>query len=192
MEKEPKREYLPRIIEKTRKARIQTEKRLLCLDALLRHVTVFYSSISIVLSLMPLFLHDASGRVLDAISFLSIASAVIFTICSLYASGQNYAVRAERIKFAYLELQRIALELDDAIESAGREDTTQRIDSIAEHYVDIVSRTENHTDMDFRIGTGRADGFELLRYSIQLMGLRLGIYLALPIALVLITFVVCF
>lgn len=145
-ESENKTRYLPVIIGKTRKARIEAERRLLRLDALSKHASVFYACLTTLLSLASVFL-DYKG-----LPFLSIASAVVVAICTVYSSAQNYGVRAEKMKACYLELQRLHLMLD------GRQDCKEDgaesiVDEIGRRYVDILERTENHTPRDYEIAS---------------------------------------
>lgn len=187
----PKDYYLPLLIKNTRAARIQAEKRLLGLDALVKHATVYYSCLTLILSLAPLFLTGASETTKNVLSFLSIASAAIITICTMYVSGQNYAVRAERMKFVYLELQRLWLEVDSAKARLEELELIKEMDAIGDRYVDIVASTENHTEEDY--STGKEGGnIAARRYrEIRIWGLRAFIYVLIPLVLVLVSLIIC-
>lgn len=50
-----KLEYLPILLDKTRKSRIEAERRLLKLDALAKHACVYYACVTTLLSLSTLF-----------------------------------------------------------------------------------------------------------------------------------------
>ena len=187
----PKDHYLPLLIKNTRAARIQAEKRLLGLDALVKHATVYYSCLTLILSLAPLFLTGASDTAKNVLSFLSIASAAIITICTMYVSGQNYAVRAERMKFVYLELQRLWLEVDSAKVRLEEPELTKEMDAIGNRYVDIVASTENHTEEDYFIGK-EGGNITARRYQeIRIWVLRTFIYVLIPLVLVLISLTIC-
>lgn len=176
----PKASYLQDIISKTRKARINAECRLLELDALLKHATLFYSCITVALTLVQLFYVDEGSNASRTLSFLSVVSAIIITICTTYASSQNYAVRAEQMKTCYLELQRLSLQLDDVDQEAESCGTSLRIDSIGEKYVDVLARTENHLQTDY-YGAG-AFCFSINGKSLNYFVLRFLVYV-LPILL---------
>lgn len=188
IEEKTKEQYLPGIIEKTREARIKTEKRLLELDALLKHATIFYACITALLSILPLFIDRTHASCLNRISFLSIASAFIITTCTIYASGQNYAVRAEQVKHAYLELQRLWLQLDNNTHAQNVDPID--VDTIGERYVDIVASTENHSNEDWAFSKeGKATKLQkackLLRYLL----LRFMVYVGAPVILVAISLI---
>lgn len=176
-------QYLPQLIKNTRSARIQSEKRLLEFDTLLKHATVYYACISTLLSIVPLFLNSSIGIWKDRITFLAIASAIIITVCTIYASGQNYAVRAEQMRHAYIELQRLWLRIDNL----KAESTKDRgiLFEIAERYVDIVASTENHTENDYLFGVKEkvTDGDEIIRLT-RYIFLRFMVYIGLPVILV--------
>lgn len=176
-------QYLPQLIKNTRSARIQSEKRLLEFDTLLKHATVYYACISTLLSIVPLFLNSSIGIWKDRITFLAIASAIIITVCTIYASGQNYAVRAEQMRHAYIELQRLWLRIDNL----KAESTKDRgiLFEIAERYVDIVASTENHTENDYLFGVKEkvTDGDEIIRLT-RYFFLRFIVYIGLPVILV--------
>lgn len=188
IEKKTKEQYLPDIIEKTRAARIKTEKRLLELDALLKHATIFYACITALLSILPLFIDRTHASCLNRISFLSIASAFIITTCTIYASGQSYAVRAEQVKHAYLELQRLWFRLDNDVhpQSVGPID----VDTIGERYIDIVASTENHSDEDWIFSKeGKATKLQQACKLLRYVFLRLMVYVGAPVILVFISFI---
>lgn len=182
-EKQTIDQYLPQLIKNTRSARIQSEKRLLEFDTLLKHATVYYACISTLLSIVPLFLNSSIGIWKDRITFLAIASAIIITVCTIYASGQNYAVRAEQMRHAYIELQRLWLRIDNL----KAESTKDRgiLFEIAERYVDIVASTENHTENDYLFGVKEkvTDSDEIIRLT-RYIFLRFMVYIGLPVILV--------
>lgn len=181
--------YLPRLIENTRKARIQSEKRLLELDTLLKHTTIYYACLTTLLSIVPLFLSSSYKLWQDRIMFLSIASAIIITICTIYASGQNYAVRAEQMRHAYIELQRLWIRVDNLKVDSAKDEAA--LSEIAERYVDIVASTENHTESDYLFGVGEkvTDSDKSIRRARYLF-LRFMVYIGLPIILVAISILV--
>lgn len=181
-EAEPKNVYLPKIINKTRKARINAERRLLELDALLKHATLFYSCVTVGLTLIQLFYFDEGSNANRALTFLSVASAVIITICTTYASSQNYAVRAEQMKNCYLELQRLWFQLDNVKQDHPSGEASSHIDLIGERYIDILARTENHLETDYSKESNgfivifkRPLNYFVLRFLIYVFPILLGI-----------------
>lgn len=188
-EKQTMNQYLPQLIKNTRSARIQSEKRLLEFDTLLRHATIYYACITTLLSIVPLFLNGPFEMWRDRIAFLSIASAIIITICTIYASGQNYAVRAEQMRHAYIELQRLWLQVDNIKADSKKSATT--LYEIAERYVDIVASTENHTESDYLLGVREkaTDADEVIRRARYIL-LRFMVYIGLPTILVAVSILV--
>lgn len=98
-------DYLQQIIQRTRLAHIDAEKRLLRMDLLVKHATVYYACWTVGLSLATLF---ADSKWL---AFLSIVSSIVVALFTVYAGSQNYAVRAEQMKNSYIQLQGLWLVL---------------------------------------------------------------------------------
>lgn len=137
-------EYLYELIANTRKSRIESERRLLALDALVKHATVYYACLTVLLTLLSLFF-DYTG-----ISFLSISFAVIIAICTAYASAQNYAVRAERMKECYLDLQVLLFKFDECRDESD-EERKKIFQDISRQYSEVLKRTDNHLTSDYMI-----------------------------------------
>lgn len=150
LETENKFEYLPGLIDKTRKSRIEAERRLLRSDALSKHACVYYACITILLSLSTIFF-DYRG-----LPFLSLASTIVVALCTVYASSQNYGIRAEQMKQCYLELQKLHLRFDNKriLEEAEAQELAN---DVGEQYVEIVQRTENHLPRDYGLATGQTE-----------------------------------
>ena len=166
IEIETKREYLPGLLDKTRKSRIEAERRLLKLDALAKHACVYYACATTLLSLSTLFF-DYKG-----LPFLSISAAIVVTVCTVYASAQNYGVRAEQMKECYLELQELHLSPDGGCLSDDRE-AEDLVNRIGERYVAIIRQTENHLSRDYEIAFGQTSA---LKEGIRWFGLRCVVY----------------
>ena len=166
VETENKFEYLQDLIGKTRRSRIEAERRLLKLNSLSNHACIYYACITTLLSLSTLFF-DCKG-----LSFLSVSSAIVVMACTVYASAQNYGVRAEQMKGCYLDLQKLHLSLDDkrVLQDSEAEELAN---NIGEHYVDIIRQTENHLPRDYRIAHGEED---TLLEQLRWLALRLAVY----------------
>lgn len=137
---ETKFEYLPKLIRRTRLAHIHAEKRFLALDVLAKHATVYYACWTTVLSLTTLYA-DCSW-----LSPLAVACSIVVALCSVFASSQNYAVRAERMKISYISLQELWLEFDS--DFASDEERASFADEAGRRYVAILKQTENHCNQD--------------------------------------------
>lgn len=166
IETENKFEYLQDLIGKTRKSRIEAERRLLKLNSLSNHACIYYACITTLLSLSIMFF-DYKG-----LPFLSISSAIVVMACTVYASAQNYGVRAEQMKGCYLDLQKLHLSLDDrrVLQDSEAEELANYV---GERYVDIIRQTENHLPRDYRIAHEEENALlEQLRW----LALRLVVY----------------
>lgn len=184
MKTEDKKEYLRDMFKKTRLARIRAERRFLEMDALLKHATIYYACITTVLSFVPLFIGSDMEWLQKPIAFLSIASAIVITICTTYASSENYALRAEKMRYSYLEIQRLWLELDDSVAGLEEGPLESRVDSIGERYVTVLQSTENHLEEDY---SPKDEKCRLMGY----LALRAVIYIVLPLVLGIVSWVVC-
>lgn len=163
---EDKCQYLPDLIDKTRKSRIEAERRLLKMNTLSMHACIYYACITTLLSLSALFFSY------PGLPFLSISSAIVVTICTVYVSAQNYAARAEQMKGCYLALQELHLSLDNA-SLPGKCD----IDSAGQKYIDIVRQTENHHIRDYQIAMSDINDFHQILYW---LAIRFAVY-AIPV-----------
>ena len=142
MNKEQKYEYLPGLIKKTRLSHIHAEKRLLALDTLTKHATLYFACWTSVLTLLTLFIASR------ALTLLSIIAAFITTLCTLYASSQNYGLRAAQMKQSYLDLQSLWLEFDN-LDQENKKEKAKFADEAGMQYINILVRTENHIQVDF-------------------------------------------
>lgn len=171
---ENKYQYLKQIISNTRLSRIEAERRLLKLDALSKHASVYYACLTAFISLTSIFVNY------EGLPFLSIVLAVIVSICTIYSSSQNYGVRAEQMKSCYLDLQRLLFKLDDKA-NLNETDAQNLSNKIGQQYIDIIQRTENHHPIDFFLAQGKLNK---TAYQMRWLALRAVVYL-LPIAIIL-------
>lgn len=136
-----KASYLPSLIEKTRKAHIQAEKRLLYFDQLTKHANVYYACLTVLFSLLSFcFPHH------QLVAFLAIGMAVTLTVVAVFASMQDFGSRAIEMRYSYISLQKLWFELDGELKNETAE---ERADRIGIEYVHLLERTENHTDEDY-------------------------------------------
>ena len=151
MSQQSKFEYLQDLIKKTRLAHINAERRLLALDALTRHASLYFACWTLTLTLLTLFFKSTN------LTLLSVVASIITTLCTLYASSQSYGVRAAQMKQSYLELQSLWLEFDSAERmSETAERKADFADRAGERYVEILSQTENHTLEDYESSTNQS------------------------------------
>lgn len=175
---EEKYRYLYDSIEKTRKARIQTEKRLLSWDALARHASVYYACLTTVLSIVLFVLPADMG-----LSAMALAMATVTTMCTIYASSQNYGVRALQMRYSYLAMQKLLFDMDSQ-EATEPKNKLEIADEVGDKYNAILHQTENHTTSDFMLSTYPAGNLKALIRDgscIKLCLFRFAVY-GLPIA----------
>lgn len=135
-----KSEYLYGIVEKTRKARMNSERRLLELDLFVRHVNVYYACLTTALTVASI--RFANSSVLPTLSALS---AVLLTIWTMYTSSQNYALKAMEMRTCYLDLQKLLFDMDRPQSDPLSCDE----DAAGDRYHEILKRSENHTSEDY-------------------------------------------
>lgn len=136
-----KSEYLPVLIEQTRKAHIEAEKRLLWYDRLSKRINVYYACLTVLLSLLSFCFPQC-----HLIGFLAIGVAVTLTVSAVFASMQDYGTRAMQMRYSYLALQELHFEFDDVL---GDEDCERRADRLGRKYTSVLFRTENHDEQDY-------------------------------------------
>ena len=148
---EKKYRYLYDSIEKTRKARIQAEKRLLSWDALARHASVYYACWTTVLSVALIVIPTDVY-----LSAIALAMATVTTMCTIYASSQNYGVRALQMRYSYLAMQKLLFDMDSQ-KALGIENSVKIADEVGDKYNAILHQTENHTTSDYTLSVYRAN-----------------------------------
>lgn len=136
-----KREYLPDAIEKTRRARMEAERRLLFCDRLGKVANAAFACWTTVFALLAFAFPNSQW-----IAFVTVGSSVTLAIVSFCTSAQNYGVRAAQMKVNYIGLHRLWLELDNA-DVVNNPD--ERADRIGERYLDLLSCSENHSEGDY-------------------------------------------
>jgi len=121
----------------TRKARIQTEKRLLSNAFQSQVILLWYSFFSVAVSIYFIMAPQ------DGIESISWVVYSVLTLCiSGFINGLSFKERASLIKECYENLNSILYEA-----SQPDADTS----NIARHYESVLNACENHTDKDFAI-----------------------------------------
>lgn len=154
-------DYLQQLIQRTRLAHIAAEKRLLRMDLLVKHATVYYACWTVGLSLATSFANS------KWLAFLSIVSSIVVALFTVYAGSQNYAVRAEQMKNSYIQLQDLWLDFDSSEAEEG--DRAVFVDRAGERYIAIIRQTENHLECDDEQSRSAFD-------ELRIWGLRIAVY----------------
>ena len=143
MPQEEIQNYLPSIMEDTRRSRIQAEKRLLLYDSLSKIANVSFACWTAVVSLLSLVYPRIEG-----LTFTAVCTSVTLAIISAYTSSKDYALRAEKMRVNYLSIHRLILEFDNAKQADA---TALSIDSFSRRYSDLLEASENHATIDYCI-----------------------------------------
>lgn len=125
MKNSTKKEYLPYVIEKTRAARMEAERRLLFCDRLGKVANASFACWTTVFALLAFVFPNSQW-----LAFVTVGSSVTLAIVSFCTSAQDYGIRAAQMRANYIGLHRLWLELDNA---------------------DVVNNPDEHAD---RIGGG--------------------------------------
>lgn len=131
---------LKRKIYITRKSRINLSERLLKKNKCWNYVNFIYSLCLIGLSILGLKKNIGTVDYNLLIIFLSVSVAMI----SLYSNTQNYNERALTLKFHYIKLQSMYIELSHLNFNTD----FQRIKEIENEYLEELKLNENHTPRD--------------------------------------------
>ena len=141
-------QHLLRSLQITSSARFNASRRLrLHQDVSLWAVSVF----SVVLIVVPLLEPFGVKTNLNSqlVNLLNIVAAIIILVISILVNSSNFAERSEKMHRCALELNALARDVELRIQEAGVEATN--IKDLQARYDEILTRYENHEDMDFRV-----------------------------------------
>lgn len=122
----------------TRKARIQTEKRLLSNAFQSQLLLLWYSFFGVLASIYYLKFYEAVHTDLADVSWVSYS--VLVLVMSGFITGLSFKERASLVKECYETLQQL---YQEAKQSNGQ---TQ---AIVEKYQEVLGLCENHTEIDY-------------------------------------------
>lgn len=140
---------------KTKKIRMVAESRRLTLkkqtDLLLNLTTIWALETSFFT-----FLGNSNFGVLtnSGVSILSFVLSLGAVIISLIVTGYDYVSEANEFKNSYIELGKVENEIDILLNRlklhiGSCDEIIAQLASIKNNYTDVLSRTMNHTDLDF-------------------------------------------
>lgn len=140
---------------KTKKIRMVAEARRLTLkkqtDLLLNLTTIWALETSFFT-----FLGNSNFGVLtnSGVSILSFVLSLGAVIISLIVTGYDYVSEANEFKNSYIELGKVENEIDILLNRlklhiGSCDEIIAQLASIKNNYTDVLSRTMNHTDLDF-------------------------------------------
>lgn len=122
----------------TRKARIQTEKRLLANAFQSQLLLLWYSFFGVLASIYYLKFYEAIDTDLTGVSWVSYS--VLVLVMSGFITGLSFKERASLVKECYETLQQLYQE--------AKQDNAQT-QEIAEKYQEVLGLCENHTEIDY-------------------------------------------
>lgn len=160
--------YLPELIEKTYKARCEAERRYLESDALASHANVYCACLTAILSLISLFMDN------PIIPYLSLASAIVLALATVYATTRDYKTKAFQTRLCYNELQNLWFHVD-ALLDENPADLNHRMLDAADSYSQILKRYDNHLPKDYQKVQGSKDQASCKRYF-EYFAIRVAVY----------------
>ena len=184
---------LSETVRATRGCHIEAEKRLLERGALANHANLYYGCWSAVLTVLALD---------TRYSFLDLPAACFATAVALwaaYSAAERYDLRARDFYSSYLALQKLWWKCIDIEAQDDKDpDVLRKYIEAKEDYAQILSSTENHTEMDYvrykydmyrkqKEESGAKIPKDIMfiyyRGRVQLVGLRLFVYIGAPFIL---------
>ena len=129
---------LERTVRITYRNRIQAANRLLQTEAFLQGINIYYSCISVVLSVLSLL---SSSREVSV--WATIISAIL-AVSIVYLNAQKYGSRSQELKTNYIALHRLLYKIYESV--ASNEAT---LANLTTEYCDLLQTSENHTDLDY-------------------------------------------
>jgi len=130
---------LERVVDFTRRARIEASDRLISSERFIQNINIYYSCFTVILSILCL---------LDNSPVLSIISTLLTSILAIsivFLNAQHYGDRTQRFHDNFLELYHLLFDVRAAIRS--REYTHTH--DLEAHYIELLKSIENHTQQDF-------------------------------------------
>lgn len=147
MNQQELQESIKRDIEFTSGNYAQMYKRLKANDTASRFFVVYYSTVSIIYGLFPLFFEDKIVS-LSMLNFLMISLSIIVLIASLLISFAQYGERSKKVMNGLDQLKRLKklLQCDDcALENDEHLDYRE----VIKNYHEIVDNIELRSDLDY-------------------------------------------
>ncbi len=121
----------------TKKARIQAEKRLLFNDFSSQVILLWYSAFTVCVSILEIKSPSSNGYF--AVTMVSLS--VLILCASLFIGNRNFKERAMLLKVCYEQLSEV---------ESKSYNKDAHISDLSIEYKNILSVSENHTDVDFK------------------------------------------
>lgn len=122
----------------TRISRVNAEKRLINKENFIQAINVYYSCLTIVLSILSFINKD------DKLSLLTIFMTISLLSIILHLNGQKYLDCAQKYKENYTKLQMLEFDLKNVMT-----DDTEAIRKIYKEYCKLLNSSSNHISYDY-------------------------------------------
>jgi amino acid permease len=122
----------------TRKARINTERRLLRKNTISQVLMIYYSTILVLVSLLSLIYPNSD------LSLVSLIGSIVVLIASVTLYAQRYMERALAMRRCYIKLDDIFGRVKKAEESEGGVGSEFQLE-----YNECIGAVENHSEYDY-------------------------------------------
>lgn len=122
----------------TRLSRIHSEKRLLEIENYCRFLNVYYSFLTIVLSILAYLYKE------EMLSLFAIIMSIFLLIAILFLDSQKFYERARNFRKNYTSLYRLELQLQH-----NSHLDNESISSIEKQYCKLMDSNNNHTTFDY-------------------------------------------
>lgn len=128
----------------------QMYKRLHAQDVLTRFFIVYYSVISILYGILPLYFEEYI-KLRPLLDYITLSFSIVVLIASLLISFANYETRSKQVVVGLDQLKRLKKRIKAQIEVADfeQEGETITVKEAIKDYHDIVDKMELRTDVDY-------------------------------------------
>lgn len=130
----------------TRISRVNAERRLLEKEHFIQGINIYYSCVTIFLSIFSIVKHD------DQIAWLTVFMTIGLLAAILFLNGQRYLDQSRDYRSNYTELHKLEMKLsDDKIESNA-------IAEIKQQYCSLLDEGCNHIPYDYYCAVAQSRG----------------------------------
>lgn len=147
MDSEKYKENLLERIWFTRTSRIHSEKRLMDKEDFYQFLNVYYSLITIILSILAYIWKC------DTLSLLTIFMTISLLVAILYLNSQKYLEHAKEFRKNYTALQ----DLEFQLQHSSHQDT-ETIREIEKQYCCLLDSSNNHSSFDYYCAAHESKG----------------------------------
>lgn len=130
---------LERVVDFTRRARMEASDRLISSERFIQNINIYYSCFAVIVSILCLVYESKVLSVFSAILTAILAISIVFL------NAQHYGERAQQFHENFLELYQLLFKIRTDI----RNEIVSNIPIYEEQYIKLLKSIENHTQQDF-------------------------------------------